>query len=401
MSIDDGRVTVSMIPRIRVQYNVASVLQAAGIHEEGVAQREALITSFKERFWGTFPLLTGSGRGALYFLLRSLRGRPVIVPSYTCNAVVEAARLAGSEIRYAAVSPDDYNMIPASVEKVVTAGSIVLATHQYGIPCRIREIAAIARRAGALVVEDCAAALGSLTEGQACGSFGDAAFFSFDTTKLLQVPLKAGVLLLRSEELFNAVRADQAELAPSPSAVRRASTLARGTALVALRNPILYRVFHQLHFALRGRYTAETDELATRPGSFYREPMREWQAHLANRQLQRLDATIAVRRRHYAAYRHGLAGVSGIVLPPADERAEWACVRFPIRVPGDKMRFYRHCARAGVDFGFSFTHLAAPPEFTEARSLAASVLNLPFDAQLSDAERERVIDVVKWAATAL
>lgn len=88
-------------------------------------------------------------------------------------------------------------MLPEELQKVIDKDSVVIATHQFGNPCRIEEIQSLCRRTGAILIEDCAASLGTHIQGQPAGSFGDYAFFSFDSTKLVTVPSKGGFIIAR------------------------------------------------------------------------------------------------------------------------------------------------------------------------------------------------------------
>ena len=124
-------------------------------------------------------VLTSSGRNSLFLLLSYLHHKKVIVPSYTCKAVTEAALMAGKQVVYVEVSLEDFNILPEKLVHLVDDDSIVIATHQYGNPCRIEEICDICRKAGALVIEDCAASLGTVYNGKLTGLFGNYAFFSF------------------------------------------------------------------------------------------------------------------------------------------------------------------------------------------------------------------------------
>ena len=344
-------------------------------------------------------LLTPSGRSALYFLLRALPQPRVVVPAYTCKAVVEAARLANKEVVHVEVEPGGFNMDAGALEPLLDASTIVIATHQFGIPCDIHRISEMCARHGAMVIEDVAAALGTRVEGRLAGTFGAAAFFSFDSTKLINVPLKAGFLVTNDAALFADVEAIYRRETETMSLTRKLSLLAQAFVLLAIEQPLLYRCFHKLVFEWRGRFTADGPDLNLNLTAFYREDVAEWQAFLAVGQLRRLDAIIEHRRAMYAAMLAGLTSCTGLLLPPPDVRREWACIRLPIRVRGDKMAFYREANRRGIDFAFSFTFIDCPAHMKHARQLAASVLDLPYYTKLSDAELQETVRVVRSLAS--
>jgi dTDP-4-amino-4,6-dideoxygalactose transaminase len=380
-----------MIPRVRVNYGWRD-LRAAMAARDG-KQREQLRGTLAQLCGVEDVLLTPSGRGGLYYILRAAPQSRVVIPAYTCNAVIEAALLAGKEVVFVDAAANGFNSSATDLADLLDADTAFIATHQYGIPCDIVAMAQLCRERGALLIEDCAASLGSRVRGQLTGTFGDLAFFSFDSTKLINVPLKAGFVLARDPKWLAAVRAAyEAEIEPMPAHHQR-RLLGLAAAYVAIRHPGLYGLYH--HFALRRRFTAETAALSPTPTEFYRYDVTEWQAAIALRQLARFDAIVDRRRALYAGYRSELVGAHHFTLPPADARGEWACIRFPILVQGDKLAWYRKANAGGVDFAFSFTYLASPPEYENAHTLAREVLDLPFYDGLEERELRQTVRVLR------
>jgi dTDP-4-amino-4,6-dideoxygalactose transaminase len=384
-----------VIPRTKVNYSLielaGSVFYGTGQHGLGVR----LARKLAEMFGGRYVLLAASGRGALYLLLRALPQSTVVVPAYTCKAVVEAVKLAGKQVAYVEMEPDGFNMDPSALAPLLGEDAIVLATHQFGIPCDIETIVRLCEKSGVFLIEDAAASMGSRVGARLTGTFGDAAFFSFDSTKLVTVPLKAGFLTVRDAAVFERVRQVHAEETRAMSWWAKFHLLSLGTALVLLQNHLLYRIFHNVTFRWRGRFTADSAELDLHLGAYYRYRFAEWQAWLALRQLDRFDELVQTRRRLYADYHRRLQGSRRFALPPEDKSGEWACIRFPIRVAADKLSFYRDAIKKGVDFAFSFTFIASPKSYRRAHRLADRVLDLPFYCNLSESEIDRVVSVLQ------
>ncbi len=379
-----------MIPRTKVAYRLGDLLRALVTPERDGQHRASLARALASRLSVDEVLLTASGRGALYILLSVLPQRKVLVPAYTCKAVVEAARLAGKEVVFGESEADGINMDPRSLAGLLDVDTVLIATHQFGIPCAIDALLDLARSAGAYVIEDAAASLGTRIDGRLTGTLGDAAIFSFDSTKLVNVPLKGGFLLVRDADLLERCRAFAAGATEPMPWSRKLRYLALGAALVLIEQGALYRLFHNLKFRWRGRFTDDQAESNERLGPFYQDRLAEWQAKIILPQVDRLEATISRRRQIYAAYRQRLQGAAAFSLPPEDARGEWAPIRFPIRAQGDKMALYRQAVERGVDFAFSFTFIASPAHFRRAHALADSVLDLPFYDRLSERELEHV-----------
>jgi dTDP-4-amino-4,6-dideoxygalactose transaminase len=309
--------------------------------------------------------------------------------------VVEAALLADKRVSFAEIDADGFNVGLREVERLADEQSVLVATHQFGIPCEIRELMVISRSRGTLVIEDAAASFGSRIEGKVTGTFGDAAFYSFDSSKLVNVPLKGGAVTTKDADLFSRIKSLYGQESAVMSVRDKYRLLTLGMAYAMLTHPSSYSLFHKVNFGIPGRCTAETASLNWSPNSHYTMEFAEWQAFIAWRQVRDLDAIIRRRQQLYTEYLDLLAGLRRCQLPPEDLQGEWACARFPIRVRGDKLAYYRDAVRRGVDFGFSFTFIAAPPTFSTAHECAKAVLNVPFYANLSPAERDRVVEVLR------
>jgi len=384
-----------VIPRTKVSYRPGELLRAVATSDRDVRAREALTSALARELGADNVLLTASGRGALFVVLSVLPQRKLLVPAYTCKAVVEAARLAGKELVYGESESDGVNMSTQALEGQLDADTVLLATHQFGIPCAIERMVEMARAAGAFVLEDAAASLGTRVDGRLTGTFGDAAIFSFDSTKMVNVPLKGGFLTVRDVDLFERCRAFAASATRPMPLARKLRYLALGAALLLLEQPALYRLFHNLKFRWRGRFTDDQAELSPMLGPFYTDRFSEWQARIALPQIDRLAQTIEKRRTMYARYRESLAGAMAFALPPPDVRGEWAPIRFPIRARGDKLDLYRRAVQRGVDFAFSFTFIASPATFARSHALADAILDLPFYERLTERELERVVSVLR------
>jgi dTDP-4-amino-4,6-dideoxygalactose transaminase len=383
-----------LIPRTKVNYRFGELLKALFVSERSGACRAALTAKLRGLLGLEHVLLMPSGRAGLYFLLKSVDRPRVIVPAYTCKAVVEAAQMAGKEVIFAENDDRQFNSPLQEYEKLVRGDCIVIATHQFGIPCEIEKICALAQSRGSLVIEDAAASLGSSVGGRLTGTFGTAAFFSFDSTKLINVPMKGGAIATKDFELFQRVQTCyQAETGPMP-ATMKLKCLSKAAILLLLECHFLYRLFHLLYFQARGRFTDDGPGLNLIKDQFYLYVLAEWQAAIALHQMDHLADIVRQRQLLYTEYRRRLVSCKSFLLPPEDEHGEWACIRFPIRVSGDKLDFYRRAANRGLDFAFSFTFLGCPPEFSKAHSLAAEVLDLPFYPKVTRKEMDTVVTIL-------
>jgi dTDP-4-amino-4,6-dideoxygalactose transaminase len=384
-----------MVPRTKVNYGFKNLTKAFFITEKKSNYKDKLILLLKDFLKQQNVLLTPSGRGGLYYLLKAIDRNKVIVPAYTCKVVVEAAILAGKEVAFVEIEKDGFNIDILNLKEVVDEDSIVIATHQFGIPCKIKDIAEICKQKKALLIEDVAAGFGSKANGKLVGSFSDAAFYSFDSSKLINVPMKGGFVTVKNPILFNKLCSVYLKEVYCMPWMHKVHLLFRGFILVVIENNFLYSLFYRLFFSLRNIFTLESPVLNLKRGEFYRYDFTNWQAYFALSQLKRINEIVEIRQEIYNKYISELKDCKEFKLPLRDNKKEWACIRFPIRVKGDKVAFYKQAVKRGVDFAFSFTFIAAPDSFKRAKRLADSVLDLPFYLKLRKREFLKVVSTLK------
>jgi dTDP-4-amino-4,6-dideoxygalactose transaminase len=125
---------------------------------------------------------------ALHLALEAIGLGPndrVVTTPYTFAATAEVIRYFQATPVFVDVEPDTLNMDPARLEEAVAGAKAVIPVHIAGAPCRLREIADIARRHGARVIDDAAHALPTRLDGTLIGTGADATCFSFYATKSL------------------------------------------------------------------------------------------------------------------------------------------------------------------------------------------------------------------------
>lgn len=369
-----------------MNYTFTQLLSALFRSENSFKCRKELKKVISGYFDVEDVLLTSSGRAGIYQVLSALPQGKVVVPAYTCMVVIEAAMLAKKEVVYAPTSNETFNM--SSLPKL-DEDCIVIATHQYGIACDIEKIALACRIAGAILLEDCAASLGTRVHGKLTGTFGDYAIFSFDSSKLVTVPSKGGFIIAKNPSSLKEIEASVTLL---PCSIGyKLKHLCRGMIYLILKNKWIYRCFHYMTMQRKGQMQLDDHgQLNLELSEFYKHGFYEWQASIALPQFIKLEQIIQKRQIIYKYYEENIANPF-VKKPPYS--GENACIRYAIQVK-DKKSFYEKCLFEGVDMGFSFNHIASPDDFVEEHSIAAGILNVPYYYNLSEKESQRVVDVV-------
>lgn len=149
-----------------------------------------------------------SGRVALCGLLRALQvtiGDEVIVPVYTCPAVVEPIVGLGARAVYCDVERRTFGLDPERVAALLSNKTkALIVQHTFGVPGRLDDLVGLAQEHGIAVLEDCCHVSSSAYHGRQLGEIGDAAFFSHAWGKPLSVG-GGGVAVVHSSSFTQAV----------------------------------------------------------------------------------------------------------------------------------------------------------------------------------------------------
>jgi len=149
---------------------------------------------------------TNSGTNALHLALLSLGHNDkdeVIIPSYTCTALLSAVYAAQLKPRIVDINEYDYNISLSEVEKAVSYRSkAIIAPHMFGDPIgNVEDIIGL----GLPVIEDCALSVGATLSHRKVGGFSQLSIFSFYATKVLTAG-HGGMILSSSQETLNTLR---------------------------------------------------------------------------------------------------------------------------------------------------------------------------------------------------
>lgn len=144
-----------------------------------------------------------SGTSALHIALMLLNvgpGDEVITTPYTFAATSWAISYVGAKPVYVDIDPVTFNLNPALVEKAITPRTkAILPVHLYGHPFDIEALSAISKKHNLPIVEDAAQAHAATFQGKRVGGFGASACFSFYPAKNLGAIGEAGALVTNDD----------------------------------------------------------------------------------------------------------------------------------------------------------------------------------------------------------
>jgi dTDP-4-amino-4,6-dideoxygalactose transaminase len=137
-----------------------------------------------------------SGTAAIHLALIILgiqKEDEVICSSFTFSGSCNPIAYVGAKPVFIDSETETWNMDPVLLEEAILdrqkktgkKPKAIIAVHLYGMPAKIKEIMAIARKHEIPVIEDAAEALGSAVDGQKLGTFGDMGIYSFNGNKII------------------------------------------------------------------------------------------------------------------------------------------------------------------------------------------------------------------------
>ena len=198
--------------------------------------------SFAQRFEAGIAALAGrregiacsSGTAGLHLGVRALgigEGDEVITTPFSFVASANCLLYERAVPRFVDIEEDGLGLDPGLVEGAATDRTrAILPVHVFGRPCRIDDIASLARRHGWAVIEDACEGLGSTVGGRPLGGFGDVAVFAFYPNK--QITTGEGGMVVT----------DDAALADTMRSLRNQGRDADGTWLRHVRLGYNYRL---------------------------------------------------------------------------------------------------------------------------------------------------------------
>jgi pyridoxal phosphate-dependent aminotransferase EpsN len=261
-------------------------------------------------------------------------------------------------------------LVAEALERRAKAGRLpraVVAVHLYGQSADLRPLLTACQHHGIPLIEDAAEALGARYEGRQPGTFGRAGIFSFNGNKIITT--SAGGMLVSEDQAFIAH-------------ARKLATQARDPAP------------HYQHSEI---------------GYNYR--LSNLLAALGRGQLRLLEARVLARRRNFEAYQRALGDLPGLQFMPEaswGRHSRWLTTVTinPAEFGADREQLRLALEAGDVEARPVWKPMHLQPVFLDcpreggavAERLFDQGLCLPSGSSLTDADRQRVVDIIRRVA---
>ena len=336
-------------------------------------------------------------RNAIYALAKQFRlaGADVLVQAYFHGVEVEALLAAGARPRFFPVHAG-MQVDPDEIRGMIRGETrAVYLIHYLGFPGPVKALRRLCDEHGLLLIEDCALALLSRSEGEWLGSIGDAAVFC--VYKTLPTP-DGGAAVMKDDRL----RFDG--LLPRPLGTARETAAALLVGLESSRNSgvrALARSTRVVGRALSRRTQSDWVHVGTQ--NFVPDDAALLMSPISRRIIARqdFDSVVHARRRNYAHLQNLLSDVSPAVFP---ELPDGVCPLFYPFAATHKRELWAKLRAAGIQSVLFWltTDLATPPgEFPEVDTLRQTILELPCHQDMTPEGIERVAATVRTCVRGL
>ena len=377
---------------------------------------DKLIEQYEQRFsevcGAKYAFAFWKGRVALYAILKAMgitAGHEVIVPGYTCVMNVNPIKYLGAKPVYVDIEPVtfniDVNLLP---DMICPNTKAIIAQHTYGYPCDMDAIMDIASEKGVPVIEDCCLALGSEYKGKTVGTFGKAAYFSFQWNKPYTTGL-GGMAITSDTTLAEEIESLRAKEMCRPSNKEVIMLLAQ---LIAYRLFVYPRTtaFAQglfRYFTKKGIVvgSSSTDEFEPVKASDFFKGVSGVQGRCGLRQLKRIEQNIAHRREMAQLYDRLLEERGWPARQYDASIMQPVMVRYPLRIT-QKDKALAEAAKAGIELGSWFECPLHPIETPlaaygyelgmcpEAERASKEVVNLPLHLRANEKTVKRTVEFI-------
>ncbi len=371
--------------------------------------------NFAKQFSAAHAFAFWKGRVALYAILKAMgvgEGDEIILPGYSCVMDVNPIMYTGAKPVYVDIEPNLYNInLDLLEEKITERTKAIIALHTYGYPAEMDRLMEIANRHNIPVIEDCCLALGSKYKGKIVGTFGKAAYFSFQWNKPFTTGL-GGMAVTNDDELAANIQSlIDKELLPVPT--RRAIILALQlcvyrTFIYPRTTALAQNIFRWLtkKGIVVGSSSMEELKKPQMADDFFMG-ISSTQARAGLRQLRKLESNIAHRRKMAKLYDELLLA-DGWDIPTVKvpDYMQPVLVRYPLRVT-DKWAAIELAAQKGIELGTWFEAPLHPKETNhelyhyrwgqcpQAELAAKEVVNLPLHPRTSEKTIRRTVEFIR------
>ena len=370
--------------------------------------------AFAKASAGKYAISFNSGRAGLMAILDALEVKEkdeVLLQAFTCNSAVNPILYFGAKPVFVDID-ETINLDPEDLKKKITKKSkAVMIQHTFGRPAKINEVSKICQKYNLFLIEDCAHSLGAKYKGENCGTFGDAAFFSFGRDKIIS-SVFGGMVVTNNGKIGERIKEFQEKL-DFPSnfwifqqllhpILTNYIVLPAYSVNSALGRTIL-GLLHILKVLSKGVYKKEKKGEIP---EYFPKKLPNALAILALNQFKKLERFNEHRREIADFYENELKNTKFVPpLAKSRENITPTFMRYPILTNLDTDEILQEARKRKIylDDGWRKTPIVPPDtkidkmkyilgSCPKAEEIAKKILNLPTHVNISQKDAQKIID---------
>lgn len=368
------------VPLFKIFWDNDDIDAVTGIIKQGSFWAEGkTISQFEEKIADYFnvkhAVVFNSGTAALHSLLACYgigQGDEVLVPSFTFISTANSVLFVEAKPVFVDIEDERYGIDPEKIVQAISKQTkAIIPVHYAGLPCKIDEIAKIAKEHDLIVIEDNAESFGATYNGKFSGTIGDSAFLSFCQNKIITTG-EGGAAITNDEDLYNKLREFRSH--------------GRTVTQVSYFDSVKKADYTNLGFNYR---------------------MPTMNAALGIAQLHKVQKLIDSRRKIASRYIDELQHIAGLSLPLKSILNEHVFQLFSLMVTdaADRNKLISHLADKGImskvyfdpihksDFYENKLHYNQTLEVTE--EVSSKILSLPIYPEMPNDDISYVIKSIK------
>lgn len=353
-----------MIPISKPYVTQAEKDAVLEVLDSGMLAQGPRVAEFEKKFaevcGAPHAVATSSGTTGLHLALLANgigEGDEVITSSFTFIASVNSILFTGAKPVFVDIDEETFNINPGLLEDVITEKTkAIMPVHLYGQLCDMDPILEFAKKHDLVIIEDAAQVIGAKYKGEPAGSFGTGVFSLYATKNVMSG--EGGMITTQSDDLAETCR--------------------------VLRNHGMKRRYYH-------------DMLG------YNYRMTDIHAAIGLVQLSRVEE-MTEKRRGNAEYFN--ANLTSVVTPQVRPDIEHVWHQYTVRFDGgrDRDRTAEILRKKGVGTGVFYPvpahmqgyirEIVSDVSLPITEKIAGEVLSLPVHPQLSEADREKIVNEV-------
>ncbi|MBB6671695.1 UDP-4-amino-4,6-dideoxy-N-acetyl-beta-L-altrosamine transaminase [Cohnella nanjingensis] len=344
-----------------------------------------LVPEFESKFaravGAAYAVAFSNGTAALHGACQAAGigpGDEAVTTPMTFAASANAVLYLGGKPVFADIDPRTYNLDPTAVEPLLNERTKAIVTVDFtGQPSRLSALKAMAEARGIPLIEDAAHALGASYRGRPVGSAADMTMFSLHPVKHVTAG-EGGVIATNDERYYRKL-----------TDFRNHGIVRDRARLEAKDAPAWYYEMQSLGFNYR---------------------LTDFQAALADSQLDKLDRFVARRRAIARRYDEAFGGLDEVVTPYQDGEGESSWHLYVLQLNLEQLRagrdeVFERLHRENVGANLHYIPVYLHPYYRDlgyARGLCPNaewlyerILTLPLFPAMTDEDVDDVIRAVR------